>query len=249
MSHHEGTTSSTLTLRSPADLLSELPGLLGYHPSDSLVVVFTQARTLRCVMRMDLTDLGPEAAIRVVSVAHQAHADAVHAVVYASTASRTKPHQADVDSLVELLDEAGAHVADVLLVTDGRYWSYLCTTASCCPPEGRSVREGTPVLEAERVRAGHPAVADSREAAAAAYRLRPDLEPSSEALRTAEILLNRSVRDRGRVAVEAVRTLVRLQEDGQLGLGWIDDELNGPIFRRFRGSLEPCELGCVGPPR
>ena len=233
MSKYEGTTSSTLTLRSPADLLSELPGLLGYHPSDSLVVVFSQDRTLRCVLRVDLSDLGPEAAIRIGSVAHQAEADTVHAVVYAPTTSEPKPHQADVDSLTDLLDEAGAHVADVLLAAHGRYWSFLCADAGCCPPEGRPVPEGTPVLEAERVRAGHLAVADSREAAAAAYELRPDLEPSSEALRTAQILLNRSVQDRGRVAVEAVRTLVRLQDDGQLGLGWVDDELD----EGFRAAL------------
>jgi len=232
MSDH-GSTSSTLTLRSPADLLSELPGLLGYHPSDSLVIVYTKARSLRCVLRMDLTDLGPEAAIRIISVAHRADADTVHAVVYSPSVGDEKPHATQVESLRELLDEAGVHIADVLLVSGDRYWSYLCTDASCCPPEGRPVPEGTPVLEAERVRAGQLAIADSREAAAAAYGLRPDLEPSPEALRTAEILLNRSERDRGRVAVQAVRTLVRLQEDGQLGRGWVDDELD----EGFRAAL------------
>jgi len=226
MSENDNTPTSTLTLRSPADLLFELPGLLGYRPNDSLVVIFTKTRTLRCVLRMDLTDLGPEAAIRVVSIAHRAEADTVHAVVYVPGGMEEKPHATEVESLRDLLDEAGVHVAEVLLVADGRYSSYLCTDVSCCPPEGRPVPEGTPVLEAERVRAGHLAVAGSREEAAAAYRLRPDLEPSPDALRTGRVLLSRTTAERGRVAVEAVRTLVRLQADGRLGLDLVDDELD-----------------------
>ena len=87
MSHHDGTTNWTLTPQGPANRLSELPGLLGYCPSDSLVVLFSQDQTLRCVLRMDLSDLGHEAAIGVVTVAHQAEAGTFHDVLYASTTS------------------------------------------------------------------------------------------------------------------------------------------------------------------
>lgn len=46
MSQPDIPTRTTLTLRGPADLLCELPGLLSYHPNDSLVVVVTKDRSV-----------------------------------------------------------------------------------------------------------------------------------------------------------------------------------------------------------
>jgi len=221
--------TATLSLRSPGDLLAELPGLLGYHPVDSLVTVLTQDRTLRCVMRMDLDQIDDEAADRIISVANRAEADTVYAVVYAKFAGEDLPHHSQIDDLHHRLDESGVHLADVLLVDDARYWSYLCQDLRCCPPEGRPIRGGTPVLEAERVRSGLPAVVESRREAASVYRARPDLEPTPDALRAAELLLSRPTEARGRIAVEAVRSLAQLLDDGQLGLDPVDDQLDDTL--------------------
>jgi len=222
-------TATSLSLRGPDDLVSELPGLLGYHPADSLVAVLTYEQTLRCVVRMDLTDLDAQAAIRIISVAHQGEADTIHVVIYSEFTGEDLPRHGQVETMCELLEEAGVHVSDVILVDEGRYWSYLCQDLRCCPPEGRPVREGTSVLEAERVRAGQPAVAPTREVAARTYRLRPEMEPTSGSLRTARMLLSRTIQDRGRVACEAVRSLIALDEDGQLGLDSNDDQLDDTL--------------------
>lgn len=226
--------TSTLTLRSPADLLTELPALLGFHPSDSFIAVLSREHMLRCVVRVDLVDLDPEFAIRIVSVAHNAGADQVHAVVYTDRGeTESLPHAVEMDHVRELLEEAGVQVMDILLATEARFWSYLCTGSACCPPEGRPLTQGTPVLEATRVRAGRLAIAASRAAAEQAYRLRPGLEPTEDALRTARLLLTRSAPERGRLAVDAVHALVRLAQDGQFGLDWVDDQLD----EGFRAAL------------
>jgi hypothetical protein len=40
------------------------------------------------------------------------------------------------DVMRHALPRAGIRLLDVLRVQDGRFWSYLCTEPSCCPPEG-----------------------------------------------------------------------------------------------------------------
>ena len=107
MSEYDSTTSSTLTLRSPVDLLSELPGLLGFVPEDSLVAVLLREGILRCTMRVDLADLTDDGADHLVSVARRADADSVVLVFYADAATAAKPSTAGIEAMGDLLDGAG----------------------------------------------------------------------------------------------------------------------------------------------
>lgn len=50
------TTTQTLTARGPEDLLGAVPFLLGFHPSDSLVVAVLESSRVSCVARLDLAD-------------------------------------------------------------------------------------------------------------------------------------------------------------------------------------------------
>jgi hypothetical protein len=43
---------------------------------------------------------------------------------------------------------AGVAPLDVLFVADGRWWSFLCDRASCCPPEGAPVDAGASAIAA-----------------------------------------------------------------------------------------------------
>ena len=223
------TSTPTMTLSGPDDLVAELPGVLGYHPTESLVAVLTQDRTMRCVLRIDLGDFDEEIAERILMVANRAEADTVFAVVYSEFNGPEMPHQGQIEDMRDVLDESGLALVDVLLVDRGRYWSYLCEDPGCCPPEGRSLRGGTPILEAERVRQGLPAVAATRRAAASAYRVRPDIAPTRAALDAAQLLLARPLESRCRVAVEAVRSLAQLLAEGQLGLDPVDDQLDDTL--------------------
>jgi hypothetical protein len=74
--------------------------------------------------------------------------------------------------------DAGLDLKDALLVTEGRWWSLMCTDPDCCPIAGIVIPDETTVLEALRVRQGLAAVAVSRDDVRDRYALR---QPASVA--------------------------------------------------------------------
>jgi Domain of unknown function (DUF4192) len=121
------------------DILAVVPYLLGFHPSDSLVLLGIggpHAR-IRLAFRYDLPDppeegLAADIAAHAVTVLERQHLGMAIAVGYGSGAAVTPV----VDVVAPALREAGINVQDVLRVEGGRYWSYLCADPQCCPPEG-----------------------------------------------------------------------------------------------------------------
>jgi hypothetical protein len=131
-----------LRLHSLTDLLEAIPYLLGFHPTESLVVVMLHGARARVgtTMRYDLPTVGGSAlACDVAAYASLHRADAAVLVVYAK-----RPHIADglpewtvVAQIREELARANVKVADSLCVSGGRWWSYLCVDPQCCPADGR----------------------------------------------------------------------------------------------------------------
>ncbi|MGC5032389.1 DUF4192 domain-containing protein [Micromonospora sp. DT229] len=153
-----------LTVRSPADLIAAVPYLLGFHPSDSVVVVAFSASRVVFVARGDLpgdTDHG-EAAGRLTAAGHlaavtaQQGADSATVIGY-GPAARVTPA---LDAIREALTKVGMPVLDALRVTDGRWWSYLCTEPECCPPEGTAYDPEGSAVPAAAVFAGQVALPD-----------------------------------------------------------------------------------------
>lgn len=101
----------------PGDLLAVLPFLLGFHPSDSLVVVGTHGTAVTFVARIDLPVDEPAAVAGPVAdlVARQ-DVDGALLVGY-GPAPRADP------ALVALRDLLAVPVRAVLRVTGSRYWS------------------------------------------------------------------------------------------------------------------------------
>jgi hypothetical protein len=132
----------------PADILGVLPYRLGFHPTESLVVVCLDGprRRDRLVMRFDLPDAGNEEddAVAVAdSVAHVG-ADAAVLVCYTEADDTAAPgrdlvRRGLVTSAVDRLGAAGVEVVEALLVRAGRWWSYLCEDPRCCPPTGTAL--------------------------------------------------------------------------------------------------------------
>jgi hypothetical protein len=132
-----------IRITQPGELLAILPRMLGYVPSDSLVVVgLTEPRgQIGLVFRYDLPlmEQMPEVINHATSIlARQNMARAV--VVGYGTGQQITPR---ADAFRQGAAAAGLDLRDVLRVDEGRYWSYLCTEPSCHPVEGTS-------LEAER---------------------------------------------------------------------------------------------------
>ncbi len=159
---------TSLKVSSPAELISAVPFLIGFHPSDSLVVVAMHGTRITFAVRSDLPERHtPEveaqaAVLHLASVVVQQEVEAVTIIGYGE-ASRVTPA---VLGLADVFRRAGVAIVDELRVTEGRYWSYLCTDMSCCSVEGRPCEPAFSIVAAEATFAGAVALPD-REALSA----------------------------------------------------------------------------------
>lgn len=163
-----------VTLRTPGELADALPYLLGYRPEDSIVLVALHDRGGR-------GRFGGRARLGIPAnkddwpaVARQL----AHGLITGSERRGGRPEQ----MVAYLCQEPGAGetgrqiterlaplagllrtecgrldvpVIEALCISDGRYWSYCCPSAECCPAEGLSMGlPGTSVLAAAATYAG-----------------------------------------------------------------------------------------------
>jgi ATP-binding cassette ChvD family protein len=130
-----------------------VPFLLGHHPADQLVVLGLHgpSRRVHVLLRRDLgPPPDPEAAARAAAHLRGEGCAAMLVVGYGPAPAVTPA----VDTLRAAGRAEGVPVAEALRVTDGRYWSYLCGAADCCPAEGTPVRAGASPVAAAAVAHG-----------------------------------------------------------------------------------------------
>jgi hypothetical protein len=124
-------TTSTLTLRSPAELIAAVPYLLGFHPQDSLVVVAFRGRRVLLAARHDRPPPGERPALlaQIAKVMARENPSGVTLVGYGP------PEHMDVLMVLaaSAMHEADVRVLDVIRVHDGQFASYLCHEPGCCP--------------------------------------------------------------------------------------------------------------------
>ncbi|MEU6060400.1 DUF4192 domain-containing protein [Streptomyces sp. NPDC047097] len=161
-----------ITLRGPAELADALPYMLGYHPTDSIVLVALHGDRGRFGGRVRLGI--PRSAREWPSVADQL----AEALVEGGERRGTRPDgivaflcqdPAEGESALRVMERlrplaqrlrtaCGAldvPVYEALCVSDGRYWSYCCPDSRCCPPDGTPlVAPGTSVMAAAATYAG-----------------------------------------------------------------------------------------------
>jgi hypothetical protein len=151
-----------LSVRSTVDLLAVVPYLLGFHPTDSLVVVAMRAGQMVFAARADLP--GPRSS----GATRAALADQLARVVVrqdAQTASVLGYGPPDLvtaalPAVCDALSQQGVEIFDALRVTAGRYWSFVCADPECCPPDGTPFDVTTSRLTAEAVFAGQAVLPD-----------------------------------------------------------------------------------------
>ena len=175
---------TTLKVSSPAELISAVPFLIGFHPVDSLTVVGMHGPRITFAVRIDLPEDGTpdeeaEAAVlHLAAVVLHQQVEAVAILGYGEE-SRVTPA---VSRISGAFRKAALAIVDELRVEDGRYWSYLCTELSCCPPEGQPCQPPNSVVAAEATFAGAVAL-PNREALEA--QLAPVTGDDREAMTTA----------------------------------------------------------------
>jgi hypothetical protein len=182
---------------SPGDLIEAVPYLLGFHPSESLVVIgfddtqitsaeitggVRTARQVSITARLDISSDGAEqsAVSSLVGVLKRSGTGAVAAVLVSDRVTGDPRRQAWLRSVLAVLaaelERAKLPLLDALAANPTHWWSLCCQDRACCPTEG-TPRLPTPVA-AEATYAGLVAMPD-RQA------LLAGLDGASEAVRAA----------------------------------------------------------------
>jgi len=152
------TPDCTIIVRRAAELLAVIPYVLGFHPSDSLVVVGLAAgRLVTFGLRLDLDPpIEPPDAARFADVASKQPAGAVTVVGYGPP-GRVTPA---IMRVMDALRERGIPILEALRVTEGRWWSYFCESSHCCPDDGTPCPPPGNALAAREVFRGRVALPD-----------------------------------------------------------------------------------------
>lgn len=171
MNTTERTDVTLLRLRTPEDVLAQIPFLVGFHPSQSLVgLALDDAQRLVFCCRLDLPPPDcPDAVLaagagEVVALSRRYGAGAVLLVAYSDDEWSSRRLLARVR---EACDQAEMAVVELLRTDGRRYWSELCRDPLCCPPEGTPYDLGLSPLTAEAVVEGAVAFPSSEAAGAA----------------------------------------------------------------------------------
>ena len=162
----------------PSEILQVIPYLLGFHPERSVVLVAMRGKTVVVSVRYDLA-APPELAEPFCRSASRAGTTSALVVIYDDDIDgHPLAHREYLGALAELLEQYDLDGVDALAVGDGRWWSYRCPNARCCPPEG------TPLETAGALAAG--AVAEGLVALPGRADLEAELAPDEE--RMADVL-------------------------------------------------------------
>ncbi|MDF9816096.1 hypothetical protein M2266_005327 [Streptomyces sp. SPB162] len=161
-----------VTLRSPADLADALPYLMGFHPTDSIVMVALHGDHGRFGGRLRLgipKDRGEWPAVAsqladcLVRGSEQRGDRAASIVLFlcqdpsgterpSEVMERLRPLAQRLRTACGALD---VPVIEALCVSAGRWWSYCCAGSECCPADGFTIAtSGDSVMAAAAAYAG-----------------------------------------------------------------------------------------------
>lgn len=173
--HHDLTGSGAdrqITLRGPAELADALPYMMGFHPTDSIVLVALHGDNGRFGGRLRLgipqsprewEPVAAQLAKCLIEGSRRRGRSPDGIVVFlcqdpaegepgARVMERLRPLAQRLRTACGGLD---VPVYEALCISDGRFWSYCCPDARCCPPDGTPlVLSGTSVMAAAAAYAG-----------------------------------------------------------------------------------------------
>ncbi|MFF1508394.1 DUF4192 domain-containing protein [Streptomyces sp. NPDC058326] len=254
--HHESSGPSRtqqITLRGPAELADALPFMLGFHPTDSVVLVALHGERGR---------FGGRVRLGIPSAPHEWASTAGHlaeCLIDGGGRSGTRPDGIVVflcqdpragetgRGVMERLRPFSQHlrtacgaldipVYEALCISDGLYFSYCCPDTRCCPPDGTPLAlSGTSVMAAAAAYAGLQVRGSLRDMEG---RLKPSGGPAEEEQRaaldaTAAAIVPRILEGaEGKGREEVRETTLRLAR---------------AVLRRFVNPKRPSQVGPSGP--
>lgn len=128
------------TLTSPHDLLAAVPFLVGYHPSDSLVLISLTDERIGLAMRVDFPEEADPDQIDSWA-AHLVREKSDGALIVAYLPDSISESDYLLTPLQEAIELRGVPVRECLEIKKGRWRSLLCHDLSCCPLAGNPLPE------------------------------------------------------------------------------------------------------------
>lgn len=240
--------SHPLRLSSPTDVLAAVPYLLGFTPADSVVVIGLRAKKIVFQIRADIPpgDVPANLVGQVTAVVARQRINAALVIGYGA-----EPAVSPVVVAVRAgLQRRDIRVLEVLRVTDGRYWSYLCAEPTCCPPGGTAFDVSSSAVAAAATVAGMPTVGSREEFATRVApvggeaRLAMCAAAGRADLRLSELLDERATEPSGPILLAAGKAasdlaVLRLAYGGQLDdddVAWLTLLLINPPVRDYAWS-------------
>jgi hypothetical protein len=161
----------------PGELAAAVPHLLGFRPSESVVLIALGGRTGNRVGLTVRADIPPpeHAADLARWLVRSIRSDEPRAVVLAVVSEAPDsaagplevfrrearlPHRPLLRELTSALTAAALPLREALLVRSGRWWSYDCAEPCCAPGRGTPMPDGVTALEAASVVSGSVVAAD-----------------------------------------------------------------------------------------
>ena len=174
---------STRRVAGPVELLDAIPYLLGFHPSESLVLLGLDDGTLVVTARMDLADVTrPGLVPETLESLRRGGVRQLIAVVVdddcappPSNPFQDLPGAQLIDDLDDAVVEWGLELVGALLCRDGRWWSYFRGPDAHRPPDGYPLSEAPSAFAASAAFDGIVALPD-RAALARTLEPLPELE-------------------------------------------------------------------------
>lgn len=161
-----------IRISSPGDLIETVPYLIGFHPSESLVLVgfagtpAGRGQLVTVTMRVDLP-LDPLDEDLLVPLAEAFESSATEAVVAIALTRHLDGDPRDLPRLASLADDLqrdlrgmDLEVLDVLVANETHWWSLCCEHPECCPAEGTPRRLDDSTIAAAATYAGLVALPD-----------------------------------------------------------------------------------------
>jgi hypothetical protein len=123
------------TLTSAHDLITAVPFLIGFQPSDSLVLIALHQNEIALAMRIDIPDSLSDDDVELLSE-HYVRQGADGALLVAYMPQERSDGDGLLISLGAALMRKGIEIRESIVVACGRYRSIICRDQSCCPATG-----------------------------------------------------------------------------------------------------------------
>lgn len=144
------------TLTSAHDLITAIPFIIGFEPTNSIVIISVKQGEVGLAMRIDLPSSIDSDAIDL--LAHHCLKDGADAALLVAY---MPDHRDDGDLILIAIGaglmRSGIEIQESIVIAEGRYRSIICRDLDCCPAIGKEVPaiKGS-VIAVEHVIAGNP---------------------------------------------------------------------------------------------